>query len=94
MIQNMKDPKLKYLSHLFYIALIFIVSGCAATLDYSKYLDLPKDLYQSINEPKPSPKETGIINFDTYAIVRAKKGERVYNVADRINVSSKILANA
>ena len=40
----------------------------------------------------PAPKETGIITFETYAIVRAKKGERLFNVADRINVSSKKLA--
>ena len=74
------------------ITSIIIISGCNTNLNYSRYLDLPKNVFQSVSASDPAPKETGIITFDTYAIVRAKKGERLFNVADRINVSSKKLA--
>ena len=78
--------------HLISITLIMLITGCDTNLNYSQYLDLPKNLYQSVSASGPAPKETGIVTFDTYAIVRAKKGERLFNVADRINVSSKKLA--
>ena len=78
--------------HLISITLIMLITGCDTNLNYSQYLDLPKNLYQSVSASGPEPKETGIVTFDTYAIVRAKKGERLFNVADRINVSSKKLA--
>ena len=78
--------------HLISVTSIILISGCDANLNYSQYLDLPKNLYQSVSASGPAPKETGIITFETYAIVRAKKGERLFNVADRINVSSKKLA--
>ncbi len=68
---------------------VILVSGCNTNLNYSQFIKLPKNLYQSVNAKNAVPKETGLITFETYAIVRAKKGERVYNVADRINVSSK-----
>ena len=74
------------------ITSIILISGCNTNLNYSQYLDLPKNILQSVSASGPAPKETGIITFDTYAIVRAKKGERLFNVADRINVSSKKLA--
>ncbi|MFL2812130.1 MAG: M23 family metallopeptidase [Paracoccaceae bacterium] len=74
------------------IIFVILISGCSTNLNYSQYLDLPKDIYKSFNPVTKAPKETGIINFETYAIVRAKKGERLYNVADRINISSKKLA--
>ena len=80
------------LLHLISVTSIILISGCDTNLNYSQYLDLPKNLYQSVSASGPAPKETGIITFDTYAIVRAKKGERLFNVADRINVSSKKLA--
>ena len=80
------------LLHLISVTSIILISGCDTNLNYSQYLDLPKNLYQSVNASGPAPKETGIITFETYAIVRAKKGERLFNVADRINVSSKKLA--
>ena len=80
------------LLHLISVTSIVLISGCDTNLNYSQYLDLPKNLYQSVNASGPAPKETGIITFETYAIVRAKKGERLFNVADRINVSSKKLA--
>ena len=80
------------LLHLISVTSIILISGCDTNLNYSQYLDLPKNLYQSVNASGPAPKETGVITFDTYAIVRAKKGERLFNVADRINVSSKKLA--
>ena len=80
------------LLHLISVASIILISGCDTNLNYSQYLDLPKNLYQSVSASGPAPKETGIITFETYAIVRAKKGERLFNVADRINVSSKKLA--
>jgi len=78
--------------HLISVTSIILISGCDTNLNYSQYLDLPKNLYQSVSASGPAPKETGIITFETYAIVRAKKGERLFNVADRINVSSKKLA--
>lgn len=78
--------------HLISITLIMLITGCDTNLNYTQYLDLPKNLYQSVSASGPAPKETGIVTFDTYAIVRAKKGERLFNVADRINVSSKKLA--
>ena len=71
------------------ITSVILISGCDTNLNYSQFIELPKNLYQSVNAKNPVPKETGLITFETYAIVRAKKGERVYNVADRINVSSK-----
>ena len=74
------------------ITSIILISGCNTNLNYSQYLDMPKNILQSVSASGPAPKETGIITFDTYAIVRAKKGERLFNVADRINVSSKKLA--
>ncbi len=80
------------LLHLISVTSIILISGCDTNLNYSQYLDLPKNLYQSVSASGPAPKETGIITFETYAIVRAKKGERLFNVADRINVSSKKLA--
>ena len=80
------------LLHLISVTSIVLISGCDTNLNYSQYLDLPKNLYQSVNASGPAPKETGIITFETYAVVRAKKGERLFNVADRINVSSKKLA--
>ena len=80
------------LLHLISVTSIILISGCDTNLNYSQYLDLPKNLYQSVNASGPAPKETGIITFETYAVVRAKKGERLFNVADRINVSSKKLA--
>ena len=80
------------LLHLISVTSIILISGCDTNLNYSQYLDLPKNLYQSVSAAGPAPKETGIITFETYAIVRAKKGERLFNVADRINVSSKKLA--
>ena len=80
------------LLHLISVSSIILISGCDTNLNYSQYLDLPKNLYQSVSASGPAPKETGIITFETYAIVRAKKGERLFNVADRINVSSKKLA--
>ena len=80
------------LLHLISVTSIVLISGCDTNLNYSQYLDLPKNLYQSVSASGPAPKETGIITFETYAIVRAKKGERLFNVADRINVSSKKLA--
>ena len=80
------------LLHLISVSSIILISGCDTNLNYSQYLDLPKNLYQSMNASGPAPKETGIITFETYAVVRAKKGERLFNVADRINVSSKKLA--
>ena len=80
------------LLHLISVTSIILISGCDTNLNYSQYLDLPKNLYQSVSVSGPAPKETGIITFETYAIVRAKKGERLFNVADRINVSSKKLA--
>ena len=80
------------LLHLISVTSIILISGCDTNLNYSQYLDLPKNLYQSVSASGTAPKETGIITFDTYAIVRAKKGERLFNVADRINVSSKKLA--
>ena len=80
------------LLHLISVTSIILISGCDTNLNYSQYLDFPKNLYQSVNASGPAPKETGIITFETYAIVRAKKGERLFNVADRINVSSKKLA--
>ena len=80
------------LLHLISATSIILISGCDTNLNYSQYLDLPKNLYQSVSASGPAPKETGIITFETYAIVRAKKGERLFNVADRINVSSKKLA--
>ena len=80
------------LLHLISVTSIILISGCDTNLNYSQYLDLPKNLYQSVSASGPAPKETGIITFETYAIVRAKKGERLCNVADRINVSSKKLA--
>ena len=80
------------LLHLISVTSIILISGCDTNLNYSQYLDLPKNLFQSVSTSGPAPKETGILTFDTYAIVRAKKGERLFNVADRINVSSKKLA--
>ena len=80
------------LLHLISVTSIILISGCDTNLNYSQYLDLPKNLYQSVSASGPAPKETGIITFETYAVVRAKKGERLFNVADRINVSSKKLA--
>ena len=80
------------LLHLISVTSIILISGCDTNLNYSQYLDLPKNLYQSVSASGPAPKETGIITFETYADVRAKKGERLFNVADRINVSSKKLA--
>ena len=80
------------LLHLISVTSIILISGCDTNLNYSQYLDLPKNLYQSVNASGPAPKETGVITFETYAVVRAKKGERLFNVADRINVSSKKLA--
>ena len=80
------------LLHLISVTSIILIAGCDTNLNYSQYLDLPKNLYQSVSASGPAPKETGIITFETYAIVRAKKGERLFNVADRINVSSKKLA--
>ena len=80
------------LLHLISVTSIVLISGCDTNLNYSQYLDLPKNLYQSVSASGPAPKETGIITFETYAVVRAKKGERLFNVADRINVSSKKLA--
>ena len=80
------------LLHLISVTSIILISGCDTNLNYSQYLDLPKNLYQSVSASGSAPKETGIITFETYAIVRAKKGERLFNVADRINVSSKKLA--
>ena len=80
------------LLHLISVTSIILISGCDTNLNYSQYLDLPKNLYQSVSTSGPAPKETGIITFETYAVVRAKKGERLFNVADRINVSSKKLA--
>ena len=80
------------LLHLISVTSIILISGCDTNLNYSQYLDFPKNLYQSVSASGPAPKETGIITFETYAIVRAKKGERLFNVADRINVSSKKLA--
>ena len=80
------------LLHLISVTSIILISGCDTNLNYSQYLDFPKNLYQSVNASGPAPKETGIITFETYAVVRAKKGERLFNVADRINVSSKKLA--
>ena len=80
------------LLHLISVSSIILISGCDTNLNYSQYLDLPKNLYQSVSASGPAPKETGIITFETYAVVRAKKGERLFNVADRINVSSKKLA--
>lgn len=80
------------LLHIISVTSIILISGCDTNLNYSQYLDLPKNLYQSVSASGPAPKETGIITFETYAIVRAKKGERLFNVADRINVSSKKLA--
>ena len=80
------------LLNLISVTSIILISGCDTNLNYSQYLDLPKNLYQSVSASGPAPKETGIITFETYAIVRAKKGERLFNVADRINVSSKKLA--
>jgi murein DD-endopeptidase MepM/ murein hydrolase activator NlpD len=78
--------------NLIFITFVILISGCSRNLNYSQYLDLPKDIYKSFNPVATAPKETGIINFETYAIVRAKKGERLYDVADRINISSKKLA--
>ena len=78
--------------NLIFITFVILISGCSTNLNYSQYLDLPKDIYKTFNPVATTPKETGIINFETYAIVRAKKGERLYNVADRINISSKKLA--
>ena len=80
------------LLHLISVTSIVLISGCDTNLNYSQYLDWTKNLYQSVSASGPAPKETGIITFETYAIVRAKKGERLFNVADRINVSSKKLA--
>jgi len=80
------------LLHIISVTSIILISGCDTNLNYSQYLDLPKNLYQSVSASGPAPKETGIITFETYAVVRAKKGERLFNVADRINVSSKKLA--
>jgi murein DD-endopeptidase MepM/ murein hydrolase activator NlpD len=69
-----------------------IVSGCETNLDYSQYIDLPTTLFKTKSSDASLPKETGIIKFSTYSIVRAKNGEKLYNVANRINVSSKQLA--
>ena len=92
MIETMRIFYSVNVRHLISITLFMLITGCNANLNYSQYLDLPKNLYKSVGASGPAPKETGIITFDTYAIVRAKKGERLFNVADRINVSSKKLA--
>ena len=92
MISTMRIFYPSNLLHLISVTSIILISGCDTNLNYSQYLDLPKNLYQSVSASGPAPKETGIITFETYAIVRAKKGERLFNVADRINVSSKKLA--
>ena len=91
-MKKMRFSKLLSLAKLMCITFVILVSGCSTNLNYSQYLELPNNLYQSVATIDPAPKETGIIKFDTYAIVRAKKGERVFNVADRVNVSSKKIA--
>lgn len=92
MIKDMKILNLFGPKQVIFVVPILFISACNTNLDYSEYIDLPKNLIESVSTKKPAPKETGIIIFDTHAIVRAKKGERVFNVADRINVSSKKLA--
>ena len=92
MIQYTQLFKYKTLRNIIYCTTAVIISGCETNLDYSQYVNLPKALYNTNGSANSLPKETGIINFSTYSIVRAKKGERVYNVANRINVSSKQLA--
>lgn len=91
-MKKMQSSKQLNLSKLMSITFVIFISGCNNNLNFSQYIELPKNLYQSMVVKDPAPKETGIINFKTYAIVRAKKGERVYNVADRINVSSRKIA--
>ena len=97
MIQVKKLLKQHILSKFVFGTTAIFISGCEQNLDYSQYLTLPEislptNLYKFESLTENSPKETGIINFSTYSIVRAKKGERVFQVADRINVSSKELA--
>ena len=97
MIQVKKLLKQHILSKFVFGTTAIFISGCEQNLDYSQYLTLPEislptNLYKLESSTENLPKETGIINFSTYSIVRAKKGERVFQVADRINVSSKELA--
>ena len=97
MIQVKKILKQHILSKFVFGTTAIFISGCEQNLDYSQYLTLPEislptKLYKLESSTENLPKETGIINFSTYSIVRAKKGERVFQVADRINVSSKELA--
>ena len=97
MIQVKKLLKQHILSKFVFGTTAIFISGCEQNLDYSQYLTLPEislptKLYKLESSTENLPKETGIINFSTYSIVRAKKGERVFQVADRINVSSKELA--
>ena len=89
MIQVKKLFKEHLLGKFVFVATTIFISGCETNLDYSQYITLPTNLYKFESLTENSPKETGIINFSTYSIVRAKKGERVFQVADRINVSSK-----
>lgn len=92
MIQAKKLFKEHLLGKFVFVSATIFISGCETNLDYSQYITLPTNLYKFESLTENSPKETGIINFSTYSIVRAKKGERVFQVADRINVSSKELA--
>ena len=97
MIQVKKLLKQHILSKFVFATTAIFISGCEQNLDYSQYLTLPEislptNLYKLESSTENLPKETGIINFSTYSIVRAKKGERVFQVADRINVSSNELA--
>jgi len=92
MIQVTQLIKYLNLRNFIYCMATMIVSGCETNLDYSQYIDLPTTLYKTKSSDASLPKETGIIKFSTYSIVRAKNGEKLYNVANRINVSSKQLA--
>ena len=76
-MKKMQSSKQLNLSKLMSITFVIFISGCNNNLNYSQYIELPKNLYQSMVVKDPAPKETGIINFKTYAIARAKKGERV-----------------